>query len=103
MIPTVCPLFDPHPKWAVAFRCRRRDLILVGVLSTTENQIAAKKPHENEEIRRKIDGFQLSFTKKLFSLTLLYSICVRGFCSALNATSHFIPDSSPRREYRFSQ
>ena len=41
--------FFSHKKGAVALRCRRCDLVLVGVLGATERQIATKNPHKTEK------------------------------------------------------
>jgi len=48
-----------NKKEAVAFRCRSRDFVLVGVLGTVESKIAAKKTHKMEKSAEKIGGFPL--------------------------------------------
>ena len=46
-------------KGGVAFRCRSRDFVLVGVLGTVESKIAAEKTHKMEKSAEKIGGFPL--------------------------------------------
>jgi len=46
-------LFSYTKQGAVAFRCRSRDFVLVGVLGTVESKIAAKKTHKMEKSAEK--------------------------------------------------
>ena len=67
---------------SVAFRCRSRDFVLVGVLGTVESKIAAKKTHKMEKSAEKtadfhFNGYLLALPSEALTINFLVSFVRR--------------------------
>jgi len=67
---------------AVAFRCRSRDFVLVGVLGTVESKITAKKTHKMEKSADfsadfHFNGYLLALPSEALTINFLVSFARR--------------------------